>query len=93
MPLYRRLPKKGFSNARFKVRYDVVNVGQLACFEAGTRVTLTLLEERGIVKSCHGTLKVLGEGELSIPLEVAAAKFSDKAREKIVQAGGTAEVG
>ncbi len=92
MPLYRRLPKKGFSNARFRVRYDVVNVGQLAGLAANTRVTLALLEDRGILKPRHGKLKVLGQGELSVPLEVTAAKFSEAAREKIVKAGGTAEV-
>ena len=92
MPLYRRLPKKGFSNARFKVRYDVVNVGQLGDLEPGTEVTMTLLEERGILKPRYGRLKVLGSGELSVPLTVKAAKFSSQAREKIVAAGGTAEV-
>lgn len=92
MPLYRRLPKKGFSNVRFRVRYDVVNVGQLEVFEAGTRVTLDLLADKGLLKPRHGKLKVLGEGELSVALEVTAAKFSGKAQEKIVQAGGKAEV-
>jgi large subunit ribosomal protein L15 len=92
MPLYRRLPKKGFSNARFRDRYDVVNVGQLADLEAGTRVTLAFLEEKGLLKARHGRLKVLGAGELSVALEVAAAKFSEQARDKIVQAGGKAEV-
>jgi large subunit ribosomal protein L15 len=92
MPLYRRLPKKGFSNARFKVRYDVVNVGDLAAFEAGTCVTLALVAERGLVKIRHGKLKILGGGSLTVPLDVRAASFSAKAREKIVGAGGKAEV-
>ena len=92
MPLYRRLPKKGFSNVRFRFRYDVINVGQLANVEAGTQITLGLLVARGILKPRHGRLKVLGVGELSVPLAVTAAKFSGKAREKIVEAGGTAEV-
>ena len=93
MPLYRRLPKKGFSNARFRIQYDVVNVGQLECFEAGSKVDLALLEEKGILKPRHGRLKVLGEGEVSVSLDVIAAKVSKKAREKIVQAGGKVEVG
>ncbi len=92
MPLYRRLPKKGCTNARFRARYDVVNVGQLAKLESGTSVTLALLEDRGMLKPRHGKLKILGEGELSISLNVTAAKFSEAAREKIVKAGGTAEV-
>jgi large subunit ribosomal protein L15 len=92
MPLYRRLPKKGFSNAGFRSRYDVVNVGQLAAFEAGTHVTLAFLEEQGLLKARHGRLKVLGGGELGVSLKVTAAHFSGAAREKITQAGGTAEV-
>jgi large subunit ribosomal protein L15 len=71
----------------------VVNVGQLADLESGTRVTLALREERGILTSCHGRLKVLGGGELAVPLAVTAAKFSETAQEKIVKAGGTVEVG
>ena len=92
MPLYRRLPKKGFSNVRFQVRYDVVNVGQLAGLEAGTQVDIAVLEEKGILKPRYGRLKILGEGTLSVALEVTAAKFSETAREKIVQAGGTAHL-
>ena len=88
MPIYRRLPKKGFSNARFQMRYDVVNIGQLVCFDAGSKVDLKLLEEKGILKPRHGRLKVLGDGEISVSLEVVAAKVSKKAQEKIVQAGG-----
>ena len=92
MPLSRRLPKKGFSNSRFKVRYDVVNVEDLAAFEAGANVTLAILVESGIVKTRYGRLKVLGGGDLAVALAVTAASFSGKAREKIVGAGGKAEV-
>jgi len=92
MPLYRRLPKKGFSNARFRVRYDVVNVGKLSVFEPGSTVDLAALEAKGILKSRWGRLKVLGDGELKVPLTVRAAKFSESARQKIEQAGGTVQV-
>ncbi len=92
MPLYRRLPKKGFSNAPFRVRYDVVNVGRLAVFEPGTTVDLAALEARGILKPRWGRLKVLGDGELNVPLVVRASKFSQTAREKIEKAGGTVHV-
>ena len=93
MPLYRRLPKKGFSNSRFKTRYDVINVGQLEGLATGTKVDLALLEKEGLVKPRHGKLKILGEGELSVALEVHAARCSASARAKIEQAGGKVEVG
>jgi len=92
MPLYRRLPKKGFSNAPFRIRYDLVNVGDLARFPAGTKIDLAFLEKEGLVKPRYGRLKVLGDGELAVALEVKAAKFSARAREKIEAAGGKVEV-
>jgi large subunit ribosomal protein L15 len=91
IPLFRRLPKKGFSNARFKVRYDVVNVCDLAALEPGTPVTLDLLAQRGVVKARYGRLKVLGGGEIAVALQVTAAKFTETARRKIAEAGGTAQ--
>ena len=93
MPIYRRLPKKGFSNARFKDRYDVINVGDLAAIPAGTTVDLAYLAQEGILAPRHGKLKVLGNGELAVALQVRAVRFSEKAKEKIVKAGGSAEVG
>jgi large subunit ribosomal protein L15 len=93
MPIYRRLPKKGFSNARFKERFDVINVGDLGAVPAGTTVDLAYLEGAGLVVPRHGKLKVLGNGDLSVALNVRAVCFSERAKEKIVKAGGSAEVG
>ena len=93
MPLYRRLPKKGFSNARFRVRYDVINVGDWKGVEPGAVVDLEVLKAKGILKPRTGRLKVLGDGEISVPLEVRAAKFSETAKDKILKAGGKVEVG
>jgi len=93
MPIYRRLPKKGFSNARFRDRYDVVNVGDLAAIPAGTTVDLAYLEQEGFLSPRHGKLKVLGGGELAVALQVRAVRFSERAKAKIIEAGGSAEVG
>jgi len=91
MPLHRRLPKRGFHNI-FRVEYAVVNVANLAVFEAGTEVGPELLRARGIVRNLKDGLKVLGAGELSHALKVRAHKFSKSAAEKIQNAGGTVEV-
>jgi large subunit ribosomal protein L15 len=90
MPLQRRLPKRGFTNI-FKVEYQIVNVKDLQGFEPYTVVSPTLLQTRGKLKSLKKPLKILGEGELTIPLTVQADKFSQGARQKIVAAGGVAE--
>lgn len=94
MPLYRRLPKRGFNNARFATEYDVVNVSDLAGLEAGTVVTRESLAEAGRLKINRAAvgLKVLGNGNIDVALTVQAAKFSASAAEKIQAAGGTAEV-
>ena len=91
MPLYRRLPKRGFNN-KWGVTYDVVNVDELNKFEAGTVVNQAVLEEAGIVKQVRDGVKILGEGELKVALTVKADKFSKSAVEKIEAAGGKAEV-
>lgn len=91
-PLFRRLPKRGFSNARFKKEYAIVNLGDLNTFDAGTVVTPDLLVERRLVRSLLDGVKVLGEGELTVKLTVQAHAFSASAKEKIEVAGGTAEV-
>ena len=91
MPLYRRLPKRGFNN-KWGVTYDVVNVDELNKFEAGTVVNQAVLEEAGIVKQVRDGVKILGEGELKVALTVQANKFSKSAVEKIKAAGGKAEV-
>jgi large subunit ribosomal protein L15 len=89
MPLVRRIPKRGFRNI-FKTEYEVLNVELLNKFEANTDVTPELLKERGMVKG-KGRLKILGNGEVSVPLKVKAHKFSKSAREKILKAKGEVE--
>ena len=91
-PLFRRLPKRGFSNALFKTEYAVINLSDLNKFEDGAVVTPELLKEMGIVKKLEDGLKVLGNGELTKKLTVKAHKFSKTAKEKIESAGGKAEV-
>ena len=92
LPLYRRLPKRGFTNARFKVKYTTVNVGDLNVFEDGTVVTPTLLMEKGIIKKELDGLKILGNGKLEHKLTIQANKFSTSALEKIKESGSKAEV-
>ncbi len=91
LPLFRRLPKRGFSNARFKVEYATINVSDLDKFEDGAVVTPELLKEMGIVKKQLAGIKVLGNGELTKKLTVKASKFSATALEKIEKMGGKAE--
>ena len=92
LPLFRRLPKRGFKNALFKVRYAVINLSDLDKFEEGAVVTPELLKEMGLIKKQLDGVKVLGNGELSKKLTVKANKFSDTAKEKIENVGGTTEV-
>lgn len=88
MPLIRRIPKRGFHN-RFAAVVAYVNVGVLdRYFAPGEEVNPKILEERGIVKETYDVLKVLGDGELTKPLKVAAHRFSASAKEKITKAGG-----
>ncbi|MCI5746789.1 LSU ribosomal protein L15P [Eubacterium pyruvativorans] len=91
MPLYRRLPKRGFKNI-FATEYAIVNVADLNRFDANTEVTPELLVEAGVIKKTLDGVKVLGNGELEKALTVKAAKFSKSAAEKIEAAGGKAEV-
>ena len=91
MPLYRRLPKRGFTNI-WGTTYTIVNVDDLNKFEAGTVVDEALLNEAGIVKQVKDGIKVLGEGTVNVALTVKADKFSKTAVEKIEAAGGKAEV-
>ena len=91
MPLWRRLPKRGFKNVN-RVEYAVVNVGDLNRFDDGAVVNSALLKEAGLVgKEYHG-VKVLGKGKLEKKLTVQAAKFSKSAEEAINSVGGKAEV-
>ena len=92
LPLYRRLPKRGFSNAKFKVVYTIVNLSDLNRFEDGTVVTPALLKEVGLVKKGLDGVKILGEGNLEKKLTIQANKFSTSALEKIEKSGSKAEV-
>ena len=91
LPLYRKLPKRGFYN-RFATQYAVVNVSTLAKFEDGAVVDLEILRDCGIVKTNETKLKVLGNGEIANKITVKAAVFSASAKEKIEAAGGKTEV-
>ncbi len=91
MPLYRRVPKRGFNNI-YRIEYATVNVGQLEIFDNGTVVTVETLKEAGLVKKVMDGVKILGNGELTKKLTVEATKFSDTAKEKIEALGGKAEV-
>ena len=90
LPLYRKLPKRGFHN-KFATTYAIVNVGSLSAFENGSVVDMQALKEKGIVKKELDGVKVLGNGELTVALTVKADKFSAAAKEKIEKAGGTVE--
>ena len=92
LPLYRRLPKRGFSNHEFKVRYATINLGDLNIFEEGTLVTPALLKEVGLVKKQLDGIKILGDGELNKKLTIQAHKFSKSAVEKLEESGSKIEV-
>lgn len=92
MPIYRRLPKRGFNNIFAKV-YTDINVSELNRFEDGTEVTPELLKEAGVVKKLNDGIVIMGRGELTAKnLTVKAARFTKSASEKIEKAGGKAEV-
>jgi large subunit ribosomal protein L15 len=91
LPLYRKLPKRGFKN-RFAVNYAIVNVSELNKFEDGETVNLDKLMEYGLVKKPLDGLKILGNGEITKKLTVEAKVFSATAKEKIEAAGGKTEV-
>ena len=91
MPLYRRLPKRGFNNI-FAKEYVTINVSELERFDNGTEVTAELLKESGVVSKIADGIKILGRGELTKKLNVKVAKYSAQAKEKIEKAGGKAEV-
>ena len=91
MPLYRRIPKRGFTN-RNTLEIIGINVSALEAFEAGSEVTVETLIEAGIVKNPRDGVKILGNGELTKKLTVKANAFSAGAKEKIEAVGGTCEV-
>lgn len=92
-PLYRRIPKRGFNNANFRIEYATINVEDLnKFFKDGDEVTPTILKERGIIKKELAGVKVLGSGNIEKKLTVKANRFSNSAIDKIEKAGGTTEV-
>jgi large subunit ribosomal protein L15 len=89
MPLYRRLPKRGFNNP-FGTDYAIVNVGDLNVFSNGQEIKITDLVEKGLIKNTKMPLKVLGNGELNVKLKIVASRFSKSAEDKIKKSGGEA---
>jgi len=92
MPLFRRLPKRGFNNANFETKYQIVNVSDFDRFEDGATVNAETLKAKGLITSATDLVKILGTGEVSRKLTVLANKFSKSASEKIQAAGGSVEV-
>ena len=92
MPLFRRLPKRGFSNYKFATRCEIVNISQLERFEDGADVGAEQLSNPGLIGSTKSKVKILGKGDLTKKLQVSAQKFSKTAEQKIVASGGTAKV-
>lgn len=91
MPLYRRLPKRGFTNI-FAKKYSCINVDRLNIFEDGTEITTELLLERRVIRKAYDGVKILGNGNLEKKLTVKVSRFSKGAAEKIETAGGKVEV-
>lgn len=93
MPLYRKLPHRGFNNYNHRVEIAVVNVGDLAALDAKvTEVNAEVLATHGLIRAGEARVKILGDGEIGRALKVTAAKFSDSAKAKIEKAGGQAIV-
>ncbi len=93
MPLYRKLPHRGFNNYNFRAEFATVNVGELANLDASiTEVTVEVLVQAGLIRADGAKLKVLGDGEISRAFKVTAAKFTDSAKAKLEKAGGQAIV-
>lgn len=92
IPLYRRLPKRGFNNNAFRQNFSIVNVSDLEKnFDAGARIDLSALISKGLVRDERFPVKILGDGEISKKFTVVAGKFSKQAAEKIAKAGGSTE--
>ena len=93
MPLHRRLPKRGFTNAPFKKEFSTVNVSDLAKFEKGSKIGPQELIAAGIIRNLKKNgLRILGDGQIDRALSVSAHYFTEGAREKITKAGGSCEV-
>ena len=89
MPLFRRLPKRGFSNYNFATRSEIVNIEQLERFKDGDTVGLEQLSNAGLINNTKNRIKILGKGNLTKKLQVTAHKFSKTAEQKIVASGGS----
>jgi large subunit ribosomal protein L15 len=93
MPLYRKLPHRGFNNANFRTTYATVNVGELSKLDASvTEVNADVLVQNGLIRAGQLGLKVLGDGEITRAIKVTADKFSESAKAKLEKAGGQAIV-
>ncbi|MHC4507349.1 MAG: 50S ribosomal protein L15 [Planctomycetota bacterium] len=92
MPLFRRVPKRGFSNRAFALRCEIVNICQLERFEDGATVGVEQLSDAGLIDSTNSRVKILGKGDLTKKLQVAAHKFSRSAEQKVAASGGTTTV-
>ena len=90
MPLQRRLPKRGFTPLD-RIEYSLVNISQLDIFETGSDIDLLSLVSKGLIKSDRFAVKILGNGDITKSLKVAAHKFSQSAKDKIIAAGGSVE--
>lgn len=90
-PIHRRLPKRGFTN-KFKKIYNIINVEKLSIFKNDDVIDAKTLIDRGVVKNIKDGIKVLGDGEIKVPLTVKANKFTATAKQKIEAAGGKVEV-
>lgn len=92
MPLFRRIPKRGFNNKNFRTVYAVVNVEELKAFNPNDDVTAASLHSKGLIGKVKDGVKILGDGDLDRPLVVKVKKVSENARRKIEKAGGTVEI-
>ncbi len=92
MPLYRRFPKRGFTNARFQKDWAIVNVGDLDAFDSNSTVEMSALKKKRLVVGTFDGVRILGDGDLTKALTVKADHFSKSAKEKIEKAGGTCQL-
>ena len=92
MPLFRRLPKRGFNNYKFRINFEIVNVSQLERFDDGADIDVQQLSNVGLIDNTKSKVKILGDGELTKKLQVTAHKFSKTAEQKIMGCGGSTKV-
>ncbi|HLS27178.1 MAG TPA: 50S ribosomal protein L15 [Opitutales bacterium] len=92
MPLYRKLPRRGFNNKNFRTDYAIVNLSDLSRIEGTTEIDRQVLVDHGLIRANAGLIKVLGDGEIQSALTITADKFSASARSKIEAAGGTVNI-